>query len=71
MKCLELMAGTQPGTQNASFDSCAKNCRKISCKTFYIKTYFTLFGELFYNILSMIAQQFDRVLPLILLKNIT
>ena len=37
LKCLELMASTQPTTQKANFDICAKNCEKSAVKQSIVK----------------------------------
>ena len=39
LKCLDLMASTQPNTQKTNVGSCAKKIAKICCKTFHNKTY--------------------------------
>ena len=38
MKCLDLMASTQPGTQKTNFDICTRKLPNISCKTFRKKS---------------------------------
>ena len=41
LKCLDLIASTQPTIEKKNFDICVCKALKISCKTFHRKTYFT------------------------------
>ena len=42
LKCLDLTVITQPASQKANFDICARKSSKISCKRFHGKTCFFL-----------------------------
>ena len=46
------MANTQPATEKATFNICARKSSKISLKTLHRKTYFIYFCEFVYNFLS-------------------
>ena len=54
-KAWDWCAYTLPATKKENLDSCVVKLRKFSCKTFYIKSYVTLFCRTVYSMLSKVV----------------